>query len=82
MVEEPLGVIADQEVFSAACAAEVIETYPDDKPYPSVLILGRTTLGRPLHFVCAYDKDQDRVVLVTIYQPDPSLWLDNRRRKT
>jgi hypothetical protein len=81
MQEEEFGSITDQEVYEAICRSEVIETYPDDTPYPSVLIFGMTDANRPLHVVCAYDKGDDRVVVVTVYQPDPDRWEDNRRRK-
>jgi hypothetical protein len=81
MQEEEFGFIIDQEVYEAICRSEVIETYPDDTPYPSVLIFGMTDANRPLHVVCAYDKGDDRVVVVTVYQPDPDRWEDNRRRK-
>ena len=81
MREEEFGPITDQEVYEAICTGEVIETYPDDTPYPSVLILGTTAAGRPLHTVCAYDSEHDQVVVVTVYQPDPDRWEDHRRRK-
>jgi hypothetical protein len=81
MREEEFGPITDQELYEAICRGEVIEMYPDDKPYPSVLIFGKTAANRPLHTVCAYDGGSDRAVIVTVYQPDPQRWEDNRRRK-
>lgn len=81
MREEEFGPISDQEVYEAVCTAEVIEVYPEDTPLPNVLIYGRTTTNRPLHAVCAYDTEQDQVVVVTVYQPDPARWEDYRRRK-
>jgi hypothetical protein len=32
-------------------SGEVIEDYPDDQPYPSCLVFGRTQSGGPLHVV-------------------------------
>jgi hypothetical protein len=81
MREEEFGPISDREVYEAACNTEILETYLDDVPYPSVLILGMTAVNRPLHAVCAYDADADRAIIVTVYQPDPSRWEDFRRRK-
>lgn len=81
MREEEFGHITDQEVYEAVCAGEVIETYPDDTPYPSVLIFGTTDADRPLHTVCAYDSQEDRTVVVTVYQPHPDRWESYRRRK-
>jgi len=81
MLAEEFGPILDQEVYQAICGGELIQAYPDDRPYPSVLVLGRTETGRQLHVVCAYDREGDRVVVVTVYQPDPLLWTDSRTRK-
>jgi hypothetical protein len=81
MQHEEFGPIADQEVYEALQTAEVIETYPDDTPYPSVLIFGTTVADRPLHVVCAYDIDENLMVIVTVYQPAPDRWEHYRRRK-
>jgi Domain of unknown function (DUF4258) len=58
--------------------AEVIEEYPDDKYGPSCLILGYTKAGRPLHVQCSYPS-RPLIKIVTLYQPDPTLWIDNYR---
>jgi hypothetical protein len=81
MRQEECGPITDQELDEAVCTGEVIETYPEDTPYPSVLLFGTTHVNRPLHAVCAYDSEADRVVIVTVYQPDPRRWENYRRRK-
>ena len=81
MRQEEFGPITDQELYEAICTGEVIETYPNDTPYPSVLLFGTTHVNRPLHTVCAYDSEADRVVIVTVYQPDPRRWENYRRRK-
>jgi hypothetical protein len=82
MRAEEFGSITDREVYEAICTAEVIETYPDDTPYPSVLLFGTTGANRPLHVVCAYDNEDNRAVIVTVYRPDPGRWEDYRRRKS
>ena len=81
MREEEFGPITDQELYEAICRGEVIESYPADTPYPSVLIFGTTNVSRPLHAVCAYDNENDQAVIVTVYHPDPKRWEDYRRRK-
>jgi hypothetical protein len=70
--------ISDDEVAEAIFSGEVIEEYPDDKYSPSCLIFGETKAKRPLHVVCSLPP---RVRVVTVYQPDPGEWIDNRRRK-
>ena len=61
-------------------SSEIIEDYPADKYGPSCLVLGYTESGRPLHIQCAYG-DRSRVKIVTLYEPDPALWIDFRRRR-
>ena len=60
--------------------SEIIEDYPGDKYGPSCLILGFTANGRPLHVQCSYPS-RPLVKIVTVYEPDPDLWLDFRVRK-
>ena len=81
MLGEEYGRIAEHEVFEAVEEGEVIESYPDDEPYPSILVLGKTTQGRAVHIVCAYSKEDELAIIVTAYQPDPSRWIDGRRRR-
>jgi hypothetical protein len=81
MEEERFGEIHDSEVYEALCNSEIIEEYLEDKPYPSVLIFGRTNLKRPLHIVCAYNEEETITIIVTAYQPDPDRWVDFKRRR-
>lgn len=81
MQREIFGRIREKEVFEAIMKGEVVEEYGNDKPYSSVLISGRTDNERPLHIVCAYSGEDDLAIVVTVYQPDPNLWIDYRRRK-
>jgi len=60
--------------------SEVIEDYLDDKYGPSCLILGFTDSGRPLHIQCSYPS-RPLIRIITLYQPDPELWIDYRIRK-
>ena len=81
MEDEESGEIKESEVFEAMQSGIVIESYPEDEPYPSSLIYGRTFEDRPLHVVCAYAKDEETAIIVTVYQPDPDRWIDFVRRK-
>lgn len=45
MLVDEFGPILDQEVYEAATECSIVEEYPDDRPYPSVLVLGRTSGG-------------------------------------
>jgi hypothetical protein len=72
--------ISDHEIREAGGRAEIIESYPDDKYSPSVLLLGFTGIGKPLHLQvsCA---PSARARLITLYVPDPAMWEDFRRRR-
>ena len=48
---------------------EVIEDYPDDKPYPSALFLGWVN-GEPFHVVAAFDYLTGWCFVITAYKPD------------
>ena len=54
-------------------SGEVIASYPEDKPYPSVLLLG-FVLQQPVHVVVARDPASGACHIVTVYRPDPLLW--------
>jgi len=52
---------------------EVIESYPDDAPYPSFLVLGFVG-GRPIHVVASDASDQHATVVISVYEPDLRRW--------
>ena len=81
MRSEELGPIREREVFEAVQTGEVIESYEDDKPYPSALVYGITSRGRPIHLVCAHADEEDMAIIITVYEPDVSRWIDHRRRR-
>jgi len=81
MEGEASGVIKDEEVFETVSTGKIIENYPEDEPYPSCLIYGRTSKNRPLHVVYAYADDENLSIIITVYQPLPERWIDFTRRK-
>ncbi len=72
--------ISEQQIREAGAKAEVIEDYPGDKYSPSALLLGFTATGRPLHFQVSY-AESDMAKIITIYEPDPNEWIENRKRR-
>jgi hypothetical protein len=81
MDNDEFGIIIEQDVVEVILNGEIIEDYPDDEPYPSCLIYGKTERYRPLHVVCAYSKENDLTIIVTVYHPEPEKWVNNKRRK-
>ena len=58
----------------------VIREYPDDRPFPSRLTLG--WLGeRPVHVVSAVDAIDATTIIITVYEPDRTVWDETFRRK-
>lgn len=67
--------------FISVFQGEIIEDYPDDKPYPSCLIYGNTFSQKPVHSVWAYNQENRWAVVITVYRPDPQRWIDWRTRR-
>ena len=65
--------ISADEVRYVLETGEAIEEYPDDTPYPSRLIMGWYK-GRPIHVVAANNSLDKEIIIITVYEPDPSEW--------
>ena len=72
--------IAAHEMREAFLTAELIEDYPHDKYGPSCLLLGWTVEARPLHIHCSHPS-RHVLKIITVYQPDPGIWIDFRTRR-
>ncbi len=70
-VEDVTGVVRD---------GEIIKEYPDDKPYPSFVMLGFVR-GSAVHVVVALDGAAKTAIVITAYLPDEQLWSDDFRRR-
>jgi len=64
------------EIYFSVFNGEIIEDYPDDKPYPSCLIYGETFSGEPVHSVWAFNELTQWAVLITVYRPDLNKWIE------
>ena len=73
--------IAVQELREAIANGEVIEDYPNDKYGPSCLVLGFTTIGRPIHIQCSHPS-RPLIKIITAYLPDPNEWDDFKHRRS
>jgi hypothetical protein len=59
---------------------EIIAVYPEDKPYPTKLIVS-TVEHKIIHLVVALDEMNGVCVIVTVYEPDVAIWEDNFRKR-
>ena len=73
--------LSNDEIFASVRRGEVIEEYPDDRPFPSCLVYGNTPADEPIHSVWAYNRETGWAALITVYRPDPERWLDWRTRR-
>lgn len=73
--------ISEEAIKHILATGEVIEEYPDDKPFPSGLVMGWHE-SRPIHVVIARDEAAQTTIIVTTYEPDALKWQpDFKRRK-
>lgn len=72
--------ISEAQVRVVLERGEQITAYPDDKPYPSRLLLGWRG-ERPLHVVAAYNAQEDEEIVITVYEPEAALWEDGFKRR-
>lgn len=54
-------------------SGKAISHYPNDKPYPSILLLGFCE-NLPVHVLVALDEHSGDCHIVTVYRPAPELW--------
>lgn len=71
--------ITIEDITEAIATGSIIEQYPDDKPFPSCLVLGNSVCGKALHIVCSADKEI--MWLISSYYPDAEKWTDNKIRR-
>ncbi|MDR9469152.1 DUF4258 domain-containing protein, partial [Marinospirillum sp.] len=51
------------EIYFSVMHGEIIEDYPNDKPYPSCLVMGKSFSGDPIHSVWGYNPVNQWAVL-------------------
>jgi hypothetical protein len=72
--------ISDQEVRHVVETGDTIETYAEDSPYPSRLVLGWYG-SRPLHVVVADNAMDRETIVITVYEPNRDQWEEGFRRR-
>jgi hypothetical protein len=72
--------ISVADVRRAIERGDVIGTRPDDLPYPRRLVLD-WSIGRALPVVVAENRADDEMIVITVYEPDPTLCEPGFRRR-
>ena len=71
--------ISERQVEEVIEKGEIIESYIDDKPYPSFLTLGYVD-DMPLHVVYAKD-EEGNIIVITAYKPNLTKWQDDLKTR-
>ncbi len=61
--------ISQDEILKVILDGEVIENYPQDKPFPSCLIFKMIGI-EPWHVVVSFDLKLKKAYIITVYQPN------------
>lgn len=69
--------ITRDEILAAVESFEIIESYPEDKYFPSYLVLAAARF----HVLYAVDVENDNVRIVTAYRPDADEWHSDLRTR-
>jgi len=73
--------IARETIISAVDSYEIVEAYPENKYFPSYLLLGRQGEDA-FHVLFGADVEGQNVRIVTAYYPSPEEWeMDLKTRK-
>ena len=71
--------IDPDDVETTVKNGEIINVYPDDKPFKSFLVLGFIK-NKPIHVVVSQDNEGNCIVITT-YIPDLKIWKEDYKNK-
>lgn len=67
--------ISVKDILTAVETGEIIEDYPEDFPFPSCLVYGKSAKDEPIH-ICMSDEGSSSKV-ITAYYPTLDKWEDD-----
>jgi len=73
--DEAITVKDIRQALSHNKKTQVLEPYPDDPRGPSCLFVGPAEDGRWIHVV-AGGFARERLIIITVYRPEPPKWKD------
>jgi hypothetical protein len=71
--------IKAKDIRNVVMTGEIIEQYPNDKPFPSCLIMGKSVSGRVIHTVISDEGSCSG--FITAYYPDEDIWEDDYKTR-
>lgn len=72
--------ISVNQVKYALTFGEEIKAYPDDRPYPSKLLLVFQN-EVPLHVVVAENRNDNEIIIIAAYIPEQDIWTNNFKNR-
>jgi len=72
--------VSPADVEQVVMQGEVIISYPDDRPFPSSLLM-LDIQGRPVHVLVAKNGETGECIVVTVYEADTDIWESDFRTK-
>lgn len=72
--------ISVPDVKHVVKSGKIIESYPEDKPFQSYLLLGFIK-EKPLHVVASVDPRIKKAIIITVYEPDSSMWKEGFEKR-
>jgi uncharacterized DUF497 family protein len=72
--------ISTKQVVDTLLDAIIIEDYPQSRPWPAALFLGRSD-ETPVHVVAALSPREDTIAVITVYNPDSDRFEDDFRTR-
>jgi len=67
-------------ILDAVDSYQIVESYPDDKYFPSYLVLARMRADA-IHVLFATDVEGNNVRVVTTYRPSRAEWEDDLKTR-
>jgi hypothetical protein len=65
--------ISKEDLRQALATGKIIESYPDDEPYPRRLVLGWSG-AQPIPVVVDDNRDENEIIVITVYEPRLDRW--------
>ena len=72
--------VGREMIIQAAESYEMVEEYPNDKYFPSYLLMGRRDKDA-FHVLFGADVDGQNVRIITAYYPSPEEWEENLKTR-
>ena len=71
--------IIQKDIKNCVMTGEIIEQYPEDYPYPSCLVYGMDSKGKPIHVVLCDTGESSKII--TAYYPNIEVFKEDLKTR-